>query len=411
MLDQNTTITSLEFNGWLEGVDKESLEILFNAVAQNHHISSLKFINLDIGSEDIENISILNGSTSLTHLDLIKCYTLQGELTVKYLSRMIQSNTTLKMLDLTYTGLDVPIDNFEAFGKSLQFNCHLLSLNLSDTHIGSDNAKILSEYLIQNTTLESLSLYSSRIKDVNVFGPLIEKNSTLKELNLEMNVLSGDNSEFCRSLEKNTTLGKLNMGTTGMQDTQIIQLANAMKQNKYLYSLNLGKCPFATENAANAVIDMLKVNTSLLSLHLFVFEMPPIINQSFLDVAREKSILLDLRVIGRSSSGGWETIAKNICKRNRKKWMEKVRWCAVLNVIGRVIFLSTDMCMPNEMIMQILSFLPPEGMINVGDVRRVCQFSSTVDWLGKDIQEFGSFVFGEGLFDVMNMLDAEREGE
>ena len=138
--------------------------------------------------------------------------------TVKSLTKMIRVNKSLTHLDISENGLELCSKIFE----SLQHNTTLVSLNLSDTGISvtdPDTVKSLTKMFQLNKSLESLDFSLNRFSDFGaccIFEGL-QHNTTLVELNLEGNNVTGTDPDTLQSLTKmfqvNKSLSRLDLSS------------------------------------------------------------------------------------------------------------------------------------------------------------------------------------------------------
>jgi len=101
------------------------------------------------------------------------------------LAKALQVNTTLKTLDLAST--DAYNYGAMALSAALEVNRTLRVLNLNDAHIGETGAVALAQMLLQNNTLKDLSLNDNRIEEAGTKTLLValKDNYSLKSLTLD----------------------------------------------------------------------------------------------------------------------------------------------------------------------------------------------------------------------------------
>jgi hypothetical protein len=152
-------------------------------------------------------------------------------------------------------------------------NKQCTTLHLSDNRITSEGVSILTEGLHNNTTLEQLSIFNNRVDDKGVDSlarVLAENNSTLKILNLGWNPITDDGVGYlAEMLKTNRTLSTLFLARTQISDRGVKLLANALIQhNTSLKMLSLDVNNLGTDSSVSCLIDMINRNKSLQTLHV-----------------------------------------------------------------------------------------------------------------------------------------------
>ncbi|VEU43876.1 unnamed protein product [Pseudo-nitzschia multistriata] len=150
----------------------------------------------------------------------------------------------------------------------------LKEVDLSDNHIGSKGACSLFESLAQNPNgipLSVLNLSQNEIWELsspmenNNASTFLYTNSTLKELNLDGNLLHDGGAEFiAQSIRSNRrcALKRLHLGWNAIGDDGVRALGKALESNTSLEVLGLAENDI-TNTGARALLAALAVNTSV----------------------------------------------------------------------------------------------------------------------------------------------------
>jgi Ran GTPase-activating protein (RanGAP) involved in mRNA processing and transport len=146
-------------------------------------------------------------------------------------------------------------------------------LRLSDNKITSEGVSILTEALHNNTTLEGLYIFNNRVGDKGVCSfaqVLAENNSTLTTLSLGYNGITDEGAEYLAEvLKKNRTLSELWLPWNRISDRGVAMLADAlMNHNTSLKKLSLDMNELVTDLSVTFLIDVIKQNQSLDTLHM-----------------------------------------------------------------------------------------------------------------------------------------------
>ena len=189
-----------------------------------------------------EAISIAKGlkySSSLLHFGLTKSYLKCCH--IKLILASLSDHPSITSLDFSHNKISDL--SFNYFGKLLSFvNCRLISIDLSNNIIGFEGALLFSLGL--------------------------EKNSTLKYLNLRLNKLGDDGSEHLfRCLMKNNTLCTLNLSSNLLSEISCKILAETIAFNTRLISLDLS-CNNFSETGGKYLQDRMEQNYNLLEFNL-----------------------------------------------------------------------------------------------------------------------------------------------
>ena len=144
--------------------------------------------------------------------------------------------------------------------------CRILRLGYNQfTSIG---ASILSDALMNNQTLERLSLWKNSIGDqgVQFLSTVLSSNrSVLKRLDLSENEITDHGAEYLsQMLRTNTILTHLSLSNNKITDCGLEHLTNALRiRNKTLQSLSLTQNKLVTDTSVTNVIQIFQSNRTL----------------------------------------------------------------------------------------------------------------------------------------------------
>ena len=156
---------------------------------------------------------------------------------------------------------------------SLTANKSVRTLNelwLSNTGIGVEDCRALSQLLSSSTSLKELDIRCNNLppEAVELVVSGLYQNSTLKKLHISDSHFSLQNTISLASvLMTNHTLLRLNLRRCNIESDGACQLANSLHTNDTLLWLSLWYNPVGVEGAA-AFAEMLPKNTSLKELDL-----------------------------------------------------------------------------------------------------------------------------------------------
>ena len=217
--------------------------------------------------------AVLETNTTLTKLDL--SWNNLGPAGAESLATALKTNTTLTNLDLSDNNLGPA--GAESLATALKTNTTLTNLKLSDNNLGPAGAESLAIALKTNTALTNLNLSGSSLgpADAESLATALKTNTTLTNLVLSWNDLGPASAEsLATALETNTTLTKLDLSWNNLGPAGAESLATALKTNTTLTNLDLSKNklgPAGAESLATA----LKTNTTLTILNLSGHDLSP----------------------------------------------------------------------------------------------------------------------------------------
>lgn len=170
-------------------------------------------------------------------------------------------NKLLKILFNTQSITSLNLRNTSIISDKF-INKHLVKLDLSNNRSIKD-ISYLSNFLSNNlNSLEFLDLSETCIEGSSPLGNMIANNTTLTTLKLSDIFII---FPFIKSLKKNNTLKYLQLKNCGLKDASTFELANWIKQNKSLLSLDLSKNRINFKTLLN---EGLQYNNTLKELNL-----------------------------------------------------------------------------------------------------------------------------------------------
>ena len=247
-------------------------------LAKNKSVQALVLRNNNIGSTGaVSMFRSLEHNTSLEKLDLSGNSQLaegDSEAVGCAIERMLTMKRTLKVLNLSYCGIDTTLITHIAAG--LAHNAFLVELNIgmyfwSKSSIISEGWVHLFKALCNNTSLERLDISYNKLemKGSVALADLLSCNKSLAELNLGWCGIpeAGLIEIVTRGLLHNTSLEKLHISGNklGMKGSEA--LADVLSCNKSLTELNLGRCDIP---GLREIARGLLQNTTLQTLQLLL---------------------------------------------------------------------------------------------------------------------------------------------
>ena len=211
-------------------------------------------------------VALRQNASQVTNLTLLESSINKG--IYHELAKMLQANTALKELNLSWNG--IRDEGACELAKMLQANTALKELNLSRNGIGDEGACELAKMLQANTALKELNLFWNRIGNEGAFelAKMLQANTALKELNLSRNGIRDEGArELAKMLQANTALKELNLSWNGIGDEGARELAKMLQANTALKELNLSRNGIGDEGACE-LAKMLQANTALKELNL-----------------------------------------------------------------------------------------------------------------------------------------------
>ena len=223
----------------------------------------------------------LEHNTSLEELDLSESSQLtegDSEEVSCAIERMLNVNTTLKLLNLAKCGLSSEVAS--SFSNGLAQNHSVRKMILHSNNIGSTGAVSIFISLEHNTSLEELDLSENGqlvVGDSEAVGCAIERmlnvNRTLKLLNLAKCDLSSEvASSFSNGLAQNHSVRKMILHSNNIGSTGAVSIFRSLEHNTSLEELDLSENSQLAEGDSEAlgcaIERMLNGNRTLKVLNL-----------------------------------------------------------------------------------------------------------------------------------------------
>ena len=281
-LEHNTSLEELDLseNSQLADGDSESvgcaIEKMLN-VNRALEVLNLAYCGLNTGV--VTHIfRSLEHNTSLEELDLSRNSQLaegDSEAVGCAIERMLNVNTTLKVLNLSGCRLDTTVNTHIADG--LANNASLAELNIgadiwSRNNITSEGWVHLFKALCNNTPLKKLNITHNDlgVKGSVALSEMLSCNKALTKLNLGWCDIpeAGLTEILTKGLLHNTSLKKLNISGNDLWIEGSVALAEMLTCNKSLTELNLRRCDIPEDGLREIARGLLQ-STTLQTLKLW----------------------------------------------------------------------------------------------------------------------------------------------
>ncbi|KAB0344615.1 hypothetical protein FD754_021541 [Muntiacus muntjak] len=187
----------------------------------------------------------------------------------KAIAIALVSNTTVLTLELADNCI-MP-EGILSLVEMLQENYYLQEINVSDNDLGLKGARILSEFLQNNTSsLFSLQLSGNNFKEesAELFCQALSNNYRIKSLDLSHNQFCEKAGEYLgQMLAINVGLQSLDLSWNHLCIRGVVALCSGLRSNVSLKKLDLSMNSFGNEGAA-ALGEVLRLNSYLTCLDL-----------------------------------------------------------------------------------------------------------------------------------------------
>lgn len=225
-LNTNKTLTRFEWD--LYSISEDQIKNFLEALLVHNTIQILKITRADLDDKAASHISkFLEKNKSLTHLDLgLNEFTDEG---AKSLAKSIKDNKSL--LKLSVGGNDIDKDGVMALLEIFEHNCVLKELHMGNHLLSNEMLVKIADFLKKNTTLTHLDLSVSELSGI-VYKPLI----TLKGI-----------AKLAEALKINKSLVALNLGKLGCRNEHVKLILEARKDNQTLKSLGFSRSNIDSE--------------------------------------------------------------------------------------------------------------------------------------------------------------------
>lgn len=225
---------------------------------------------------------------------------------------LIKANSGIRILNFAASCLS---DNILSYLCKVLRNKRIRVLDLRENYLTKNSAEELSKFLKKNKTLQRLYLQSNAVysfkaegvrmimeslrESVNInildfsfmdltlcgkhIADFLKVNNSLKELSLhgcKLNLM--DFRELCKAIAENKILESLDIGMNDMGgDQSLKEVANMIRKNKKLTSLNLDKMNINMENY-EIIFDAIKENSTITKYYFsYNSDLKPIIVLKF----------------------------------------------------------------------------------------------------------------------------------
>ncbi|XP_068947807.1 leucine-rich repeat-containing protein 74A [Petaurus breviceps papuanus] len=187
----------------------------------------------------------------------------------KAIAIALVSNTTITRLELEDNW--ILEEGALALMQMLHENYYIQELNVSNNHLDSPGAKIITDFLLENTSsLWSIQLAGNNFNDetAQMFCNALTSNYRIKALDLSHNAFSEKGGEqLGHMLVLNEGLQTLDLSWNQLNLKGAVSLCNSLRVNITLKTLDLSWNGFGNEGA-QALGDALRVNSTLAYLDI-----------------------------------------------------------------------------------------------------------------------------------------------
>ena len=178
-----------------------------------------------------------------------------GDVGAEAFARMLEHNTTLKVLDLSGNS-SITARGVTFLANALKKNTALTTLNLSMTNVKHKACSALSSMLAVNKTLTTLDVSSNNIGDRGLKS-LLEfiqnRNRGLTTLSIANNrITSAGANILAETVRENKTLTSIDIGYNNFEVLRHITLMNALESN---YSLTTFKTNIVSSKISNILFN------------------------------------------------------------------------------------------------------------------------------------------------------------
>ena len=234
-LKGHTNKTTIDLSGYPYGDD--DVPILWACLKQNKSVERMKLFDNQMGEYGAQMFGeVLEINQTHVSVDLCNTKSALGTIGIDYIRAGIAKHKSLKQLKLA---------NFNIPVHELNGNTGVKSLSFENSHVTNEDAIIIGELIKGNKTLKDLNLDSNVVGDVGAIGLAagLALNTTLTNLSLRFNKKIGDQGmqELGAALKVHPALKKLDLWDNNIGPLGASGLAQGLRQNKVLTQLNLYK--------------------------------------------------------------------------------------------------------------------------------------------------------------------------
>jgi hypothetical protein len=181
-----------------------------------------------------------------------------------YLGRLLLRNSSVTHLhfgDLLNLG---PRD-IELIAVLVQYNRHILQIDLSYNYLGYRRTKLISDALLHNYTLQVLDLSHNNIHPSGAerISAIIKENSVLKRINLSTNNIRDKGAKFVsEAIKSNSTLHEIDLSCNEIGSQGAKNIAESLKMNSTLQKIRLAYNEIGLKGA-KSLASAIKMNSAL----------------------------------------------------------------------------------------------------------------------------------------------------
>lgn len=236
------SLTSISFTG-----------IVARVKENDENVKGIRSVETHFGWEAAKIIAgALTRNTYVTYLRLGKNI---DDVGAEALARMLEHNTTLKVLDLSGNS-SITARGVVALANVLKKNTTLTTLNLSMTNVKHKACRVLSSMLAVNETLTTLDVSSNDIGDRGLKALLefIQKrNRGLTTLSIANNRITSTGANVLEgTVRENPTLTSIDISYNNFEAPIPIPLMNALESN---YSLTTFETNIVSSKISNILFN------------------------------------------------------------------------------------------------------------------------------------------------------------
>ncbi|CAG8583487.1 349_t:CDS:2 [Cetraspora pellucida] len=239
--------------------------------------ADVKFVHLE-GNRTLENLDLSNSNLNHVYLEKMKRYlsrskklkalnlssnnlTYQSE---RIVAEILATNKTLKSLNLSFNKISSTLDSLEREGR--------ISITGRYSYDRNSALKVnnLAKALEKNKTLKKLDLSSNyiRLEAGRSIAKALTMNKVINELSFSDNGIVSELKDLLINILANSNIISINLKSTKISSDMVISLSGLLKSNKTkLRCLNLSRNEISSE-AIGSLIEALEENTHLRSLDL-----------------------------------------------------------------------------------------------------------------------------------------------
>lgn len=247
-----------------------SIKDFSDAIKMNSSIISLRLSKSNPYAKKqitvIEVAEILKTNKNIAELSL-RGTQINDKNSIEKLAQGLESNTTIKVLDLSETAINcVDLENQEWIKiilTALTHNSNLTSINLA-SGLRNNEAQCIAEWLKYNKILISINLENNSIKAEGALAiaEALKTNQTLRVLELGNNVIKDKGTrELAEAIRLNKSLTALGLNQNKIKGDGTKALVKLLQENKNLTSIRLMDNPLSEE--VIEILEMLKVSNNI----------------------------------------------------------------------------------------------------------------------------------------------------